>query len=165
MPKVSIDKTMDDIVSIQNQISGLTMLLNQKKQVMAKYFKATGKRSVENENCFVFISERTNIEYDMHALMQALPKELLKYFVETERTIVDYKGLSTFLKDHGISPKELKPYIHVKRSVNQAKLNSLYEHGKLDIKQLAGCYAAEVKRSIVLRMRNVEQEIPIKKEK
>ena len=34
--KVNIDKTMSDIVSLQNQITGLQMLLDQKKNIMAK---------------------------------------------------------------------------------------------------------------------------------
>lgn len=40
--KVNIDKTMDDIVSISNQISGLKMLLDNKKHILSKYFENPG---------------------------------------------------------------------------------------------------------------------------
>ena len=163
--KVSLDKTMDDIVSIQNQINGLQLLLNQKKGVMAKYFDHTGNKSVSNSDCTVYVSERTNIDYDIAALKETLPKELFNAFVETEYTIADWKAFSALMKAKGVKASELTPFISVFRKVNQEKLSKLYEHGKLSLTDLNGCYEATVKKSIILKLKNTEREIPIKENK
>ena len=73
MAKISVDKIMDDIVHVQNQIDGLTMLLNQRKATMAQYFDKSGERSCSNDECTVYVQERTNINYDIQALKASLP--------------------------------------------------------------------------------------------
>lgn len=161
MAKVSVDQVMDDIVHIQNQINGLQLLLSEKKSTMAKYFDKTGERSASSDECTVFVQERTSIEYDIDALREVLPKEQFSSFVESTYTVYDWKALCRFLKDHGISPKELRPYISITRKVNQEKLSELYKRGVVKLTQLKGCYTASVKKSIVLKMKNIEREIPI----
>lgn len=161
MAKVSVDQTMDDIVHIQNQINGLQLLLNEKKSTMAKYFDKTGERTVSSDECTVYVQERTSIEYDIDALREILPKEQFSSFVESTYTVYDWKAFCRFLKDNGISPKELRPYISITREVNQNKLSELYKRGVIKLTQLKGCYTATVKKSVVLKMKNIEREIPI----
>ena len=96
--KVSIDKLMDDIVFIQNQIDGLGLLLVQKKQLMAKYFDATGKKSVSNEDCTVYVQERTTVNYDVEAILESIPKELTEKFVDKSYTVRDWKQFVAFMK-------------------------------------------------------------------
>ena len=164
MAKVSVDQVMDDIVHVQNQINGLTMLLNQKKATMAKYFDKTGERSASNDECTVYLQERTNIDYDIDALKQTLPRDQYDSFVVTEHSIDDWKGFCRLLKKHGLTSQEVRPFISIVRKVDQQKLNQMYEHGAITIQDLHGCYTATVKKSIVLKLKNTEREIPIKEE-
>ena len=161
---VSVDQVMDDIVHVQNQINGLTMLLNQKKATMAKYFDKSGERSASNDECTVYVQERTNIDYDIDALKQTLPRDQYDSFVVTEHSIDDWKGFCRLLKKHGLTSQEVRPFISIVRKVDQQKLNQMYEHGAITIQDLHGCYTATVKKSIVLKLKNTEREIPIKEE-
>ena len=161
---VSVDQVMDDIVHVQNQINGLTMLLNQKKATMAKYFDKSGERSASNDECTVYVQERTNIDYDIDALKQTLPRDKNDSFVITEKSIDDWKGFCRLLKKHGLTSQEVRPFISIVRKVDQQKLNQMYEHGAITIQDLHGCYTATVKKSIVLKLKNTEREIPIKEE-
>lgn len=164
MAKISVDQVMDDIVHVQNQINGLTMLLNQKKATMAKYFDKSGERSASNDECTVYVQERTNIDYDIDALKQTLPRDQYDSFVVTEHSIDDWKGFCRLLKKHGLTANEIRPFISIVRKVDQQKLNQMYEHGAITIQDLHGCYTATVKKSIVLKLKNTEREIPIKEE-
>ena len=164
MAKVSVDQVMDDIVHVQNQINGLTMLLNQKKATMARYFDKSGERSASNDDCTVYVQERTNIDYDIDALKQTLPRDQYDSFVVTEHSIDDWKGFCRLLKKHGLTAQEVRPFISIVRKVDQQKLNQMYEHGAITIQDLHGCYTATVKKSIVLKLKNTEREIPIKEE-
>ena len=164
MAKISVDQVMDDIVHVQNQINGLTMLLNQKKATMAKYFDKSGERSASNDECTVYVQERTNIDYDIDALKQTLPRDQYDSFVVTEHSIDDWKGFCSLLKKHGLTAQEVRPFISIVRKVDQQKLNQMYEHGAITIQDLHGCYTATVKKSIVLKLKNTEREIPIKEE-
>ena len=161
---VSVDQVMDDIVHVQNQINGLTMLLNQKKATMAKYFDKSGERSASNDDCTVYVQERTNIDYDIDALKQTLPRDQYDSFVVTEHSIDDWKGFCRLLKKHGLTSQEVRPFISIVRKVDQQKLNQMYEHGAITIQDLHGCYTATVNKSIVLKLKNTEREIPIKEE-
>lgn len=164
MAKISVDQVMDDIVHVQNQINGLTMLLNQKKATMARYFDKSGERSASNDDCTVYVQERTNIDYDIDALKQTLPRDQYDSFVVTEHSIDDWKGFCRLLKKHGLTAQEVRPFISIVRKVDQQKLNQMYEHGAITIQDLHGCYTATVKKSIVLKLKNTEREIPIKEE-
>ena len=164
MAKVSVDQVMNDIVHVQNQINGLTMLLNQKKATMAKYFDKSGERSASNDECTVYVQERTSIDYDIDALKQTLPRDQYDSFVVTEHSIDDWKGFCRLLKKHGLTSQEVRPFISIVRKVDQQKLNQMYEHGAITIQDLHGCYTATVKKSIVLKLKNTEMEIPIKEE-
>lgn len=159
--KVSIDKTMQDIVYIRNQIDGLTMLLNNKKSIMAKYFEKSGNRSIENDDCTVYVAERAKISYDVDKIQKSLPKDVYSQFIVNTRTISDWSNFGKLMKSKGITMDQLRPYISVKKEVNQKALDKLYERGKVDIRDLDGCYEAVVNKSIVLKMKDIERSIPI----
>lgn len=162
--KVNIDKTMSDIVSLQNQITGLQMLLDQKKNIMAKYFDKTGNRSVSNDDCTVFVQERTTINYDVEKIRNRLSKDKCEKFIESER-YVDSENWKTFvklMKKYNVPPIEMFKLMKTRRVVDQKKLSRMYENGEIELKELKGCYEASVKKSVVLKMKDVNKEIPIK---
>ena len=165
MPKISVDKLMQDIVYINNQLNGLKMLLNQKKKIMAKYFEASGHKSLTNDEATCYVTEKTNIEYDIEELQEHLSKDVLAQFIESDYRIKDWNKCVKFCKTKGLKAKELKPYIFVEKKVNQEKLTKLYEKGVVEPAELQGCYTCTVKKSIALRMKNVDRVIPITKPK
>ena len=162
--KVNIDKTMSDIVSLQNQITGLQMLLDQKKNIMAKYFDKTGNRSVSNDDCTVFVQERTTINYDVEKIRNRLSKDKCEKFIESEG-YVDSENWKTFvrlMKKYNVPPIEMFKSMKTRRVVDQKKLSRMYENGEIELKELKGCYEASVKKSVVLKMKDVNKEITIK---
>ena len=165
MAKISLDKTMQDIVSLNNQIAGLKMLLQHKKDQMAKYFTVTGQKSVANDECTVYVQERTKIEYDVDAILDAIGKEEAKRFVDWSYSIPDFKRFALFLKSNGITPKDVRPFLSVTKEVNQDKLTKLYEQGEITLEDLEGCYTASVTKSVALRMNKIEKELSITKKK
>lgn len=161
MSKVNIDKVMDECVSIQNQINGLNLLLVNKKQTLAKYFETTGKRQISNDDCVVSVQERTTVDYDIEALSEKLPDEILSKIIEKRYEIIDWDKFVKFLKSYGIKSSAIRPHISVTKSVNKENLSVLYERKKLSIKDIEGCYNAKVTKSVVLRLKNAKQEINI----
>lgn len=157
--KISVDKLMDEIVYTQNQIDGLNMLLMQKKQTMAKYFEQSGKSSVSNDECTVYVQERTTVDYDIDAILETLDKELSDQFVDKSYKVTDWARFVSFMKDRGISGKEIKKFFLVEKKIDKEKLGKLYEHGIVSIEDLQGCYEAKVTKSVALRLKNAKREI------
>lgn len=162
--KVNIDKTMDDIVSISNQISGLKMLLDNKKHILSKYFEKSGERSLSNQDCTVYVQERTTINYDVEKITQKLGKNKASAFIDKEYKVIDWDRFVPLMKKHGITPDVLRAYISVEKKVNDKKLSKLYERGIVSLTDLEGCYDATVNKSVALRLKDANREIPIAKE-
>lgn len=164
VPKVDIDKLMDDVVSINNQLNGLKLLLDNKKALLAKYFESTGEKQLSNEECTVYVREKANITYDIDKVQNKVGDKA-KMFIDKEYTVPDWDGFVKLCKLHNISPAQLRPYISVKKSVDEKKLAKLYERGIVAISDLEGCYDATITKSVALRMKNVEREFPLKESK
>ena len=159
--KVSVDKVLNDIVYLRNQIDGLSLLLTQKKQKVAKYFEFSGKSKISNDDVVVYTQENTKVNYDVHALMDTLPEGLWAQFIETTYEIPDFKKFVSLCKQHGITGKELRPYIHVARSVNNRKLSDLYEKKQLELADIEGCYEATVTKSVAIRLKDTNESIQL----
>lgn len=162
MSKINMSQLMDEVVHINNQIQGLQLLLQNKKSIIAKYFQKTGNKNINGDEATAFQQERTKVEYDVPMILATLPKDLTSQFIDKSYSIYDWKAFVQFCKSKGINPKELKQFISVSSSVNQQKLNNLYERGKITLKDLEGCYEATVTKSVVIRFKNIEKEIPVR---
>ena len=160
--KISINDTMNDIVCLKNQIAGLNMLLEQKKSIMAKYFDKTGNRTISNDDCTVYVAERTNIEYDINKLKKKLQPHILNKFIVTQREITDWKEFCRVMRKYNVGNIELKDTIKKKEVVDQKELTKLYERGEITLDDIKGCYTASVKKSIVLKMNDINNELTIK---
>lgn len=163
--KVNLNQLMQDIVYISNQQAGLKMLLDQKKAIVAKYFQQTGEKQLSNDEATLFVQERTDIKYDIPAILKRLPKKLTSQFISRTYTIPDWPAFAAWLKLHDLSPDEVKSFISVEKQVDQARLSKLYEKGYISLSDLDGCYEATNRQSVCLRMKNVDQEIHISRGK
>lgn len=165
MPKISLSKVMDDVVHIQNQINGLTMLLSDRKAILARYFDKSGERQLSNDDCVVYVQERVNVKYDIDALKEVLPIEVFQDVVQIERKVKDWRKIVRFLRSKGFTKDDIRDFkamFDVTKSVDQAKLSKYHEIGEVSMKDLKGCYDASVKKSVVLKMKNTDTEIPVK---
>ena len=156
-----MQQLMDDVVHINNQIKGLQMLLDSKKSTIAKYFQKSGNRRIDGDEAIAYQQEKVNIEYDVEMIQATLDKSVSSQFIDKTYEVNDWKAFAQFCKSKGIKPAELRRFVSVKSKVNQQNLNRLYEHGVIELKDLEGCYEATVTKSVVLRFKNIEKEIPI----
>ena len=159
MPKVNIDKVMDDCVSIKNQIDGLNLLLIQRKQTLAKYFESSGKKQLSNDDCVISVAEKAKIEYDVDALQEKLPQDISSQIIEKHYEISDWPRFVKFMKSKGISGSELRPFVSIQKQVDEKAISRLYDEHKLTLTDMDGCYTAKVTKSVVLRLKNARQEI------
>lgn len=161
MSKINLNQLMDDIVHINNQLTGLNLLLKNKKHILSKYFVASGNRRLDGDEITAYEQTRTTIEYDVPKIIATLDKELTSQFIDKTYSIVDWESFVKFCKSKGIKPAELRKYIRVTSTVNQKKLNLLYDKNKVTLNDLKGCYEANVTKSVALKFKNIEGEIPI----
>lgn len=161
MAKIDLNKLMEDIVSINNQVQGLNMLLANKKHILAKYFQKSGNRSIRSENVTCYQQDRTKITYDIPAIKRSLPKDKYKMFINEKHYVMDWEGFVRMCKSYGIKPAELRPFISVESEVDQEKLKKLYDKKVIGIEDLEGCYDATVTSSVALKFNNVDRTIPM----
>lgn len=161
MSKINMQQLMDDVVHINNQIKGLQMLLDSKRSTIAKYFQKSGNRRIDGDEVVAYQQEKVNIDYDVEMIQATIDKDICLQFIDKSYEVNDWKSFVNFCKSKNIKPAELRRFISVKSKVNQQKLNKLYERGIIELKDLEGCYDATVTKSVVLRFKNIEKEIPI----
>ena len=66
------------------------------------------------------------------------------------------------MKKHGVTMLDLKNSLSKKEVVDQKELTKLYERGDISLDDIKGCYVASVKKSIVLKMNDINNELTIK---
>lgn len=161
--KISVERTMDEIVSLTNQINGLKTLLANRKALIAKYFEKTGETNLSSDECTIYVQERTNIDYDIDAIITRLPKEKSERFVERTYKIKDWNRFVLLCKQYGLPASKVKQYINIEKQINETNLKNMYDKGLISLDELKGCYQATINKSIALRMKNINKEIQIKK--
>lgn len=88
-----------------------------------------------------------SVVYDAKAVLERAGKSTGKALVNKTYTVNDMDGLIKLLKSHGVSPKDFKRFINVEMSVNEARLEQLYETGAISMEDLDGCYSVKENKS------------------
>lgn len=83
---------------------------------------------------------RKKITWDLEALKKKLSKEKFMTVVNKEYTVVDMPGLVKYLKTCGVDAKKFKKFINVSETLDETKLDTMYETGKLKQEEIRGCY-------------------------
>ena len=83
---------------------------------------------------------RKKITWDLEALRKKLSKEKFTTVVNKEYTVVDMPGLVKYLKTCGVDAKKFKKFINVSETLDETKLDTMYETGKLKQEEIRGCY-------------------------
>lgn len=84
------------------------------------------------------------ITWLLDKLKQKLNKDTYKDLVDKTYTISDMQGLIKYLKSCGVDAKKFKKYIEVEEQLNETNLNTYYETGALDKKDIEGCYTVKM---------------------
>lgn len=84
---------------------------------------------------------RKKIAWDLEALRKKLSKEKFTTVVNKEYTVIDMPGLVKYLKTCGVDAKKFKKFINVSETLDETKLDTMYETGKLKQEEIRGCYA------------------------
>lgn len=83
---------------------------------------------------------RKKITWDLEALRKKLSKEKFITVVNKEYTVIDMPGLVKYLKTCGVDAKKFKKFINVSETLDETKLDTIYETGKLKQEEIRGCY-------------------------
>lgn len=83
------------------------------------------------------------INWIVERLKERLPKKVLCEVLDKTYTVNDMSGLIEYLKTCNVDPKRFKSFIDVSESINQDKLNWLYDTGHIKSKDLKDCYTVE----------------------
>lgn len=83
---------------------------------------------------------RKKITWDLEALKKKLSKEKFITVVNKEYTVIDMPGLVKYLKTCGVDAKKFKKFINVSETLDETKLDTMYETGKLKQEEIRGCY-------------------------
>lgn len=159
--KISLDELMNDVLYLSNQIKGLNLLMEQKKLLCKEYFQKSGQRSISNDQLTIYTQERTKVNYDMDSIMEKLPKDNWKRFIEYEVEITDKKALLRLLKEYNVPKQVYNKCLLIYKKVNEEKLSKLYDSGEVSVEDLEGCYTADTKLSIALKVKNTNAEISV----
>lgn len=87
---------------------------------------------------------RKTITWDLEALRKKLSKEKFTTVVNKEYTVIDMPGLVKYLKTCGVDAKKFKKFINVSETLDETKLDIMYETGKLKQEEIRGCYTVGV---------------------
>lgn len=162
--KENINQILDDIVHLNNQLNGLELLIKSKKQKVREYFEDSGESTIKNPEVSAFVTTRTNITYDIQAIKEKLDKDLYKQFVDRTHSL-DLKAFKRICLVMNIDYKKFRKAIKVSETVNEEKLNKLYDIGEITLKDLDGCYDAKVSKSVSFRFfKSKEAAFDVKKE-
>lgn len=87
--------------------------------------------------------QKSSIEFNEDKLEKALGKELSKQVITKKYEITDIDALINYLKGCNVDPKVFKSFLNVSKLVDENELDKLEELGKIDLKQIEGCYTVK----------------------
>lgn len=121
-------------------------------------FKAfSGRFSKEPKSLECKMVTPVSVEFIPEQLEKKLGKELAKEFVDREVVIENWEEFMEYMKELGASPKEVKKFISVRKTVNKKALENAEKLGKVSVEDLKGCYKT-TKKSSYLKISEVEED-------
>lgn len=87
---------------------------------------------------------RKKVTWNIEELKKKLSKEKFATVVNKEYTVIDMPGLVKYLKSCGVDPKKFKKFISVSETLDETKLDTMYETGKLKQEEIRGCYTVGI---------------------
>lgn len=127
------------------------------KQKAWRYMQTFGHKNldVEQNNMTIRLQSivRASISYDIDVVKKVLPKNILNEVISKKYVVSDIETLKDVMKQYGVPANILKSCLEITESVDNKRMDQLYEHGHISIKQLEGSYT--IKESITLRIKEL----------
>lgn len=80
----------------------------------------------------------------LEKIKKKLDKKIYNKIVDKTYTINNMPGLIEHLRSCGVDPKRFKTFVDVDEQINEQKLNTCYDTGKIKKSELEGCYKVEI---------------------
>lgn len=96
------------------------------------------------------ICERKNVSYNLQKAKEILGAKC-KSFVNKKYDVSDFEKLKQLAKEHGISLNDFKSCFSISESVDNKKLEQMYQVGDVDIDDVQGFMEVEIKQYVALR--------------
>jgi hypothetical protein len=137
-----LEKKIDEIFTKKKETSYSFCCQNRDSDI---YYKAT-------------LVQPKKIEWNMDVLQQVLNKKIFNQICNKKYTIIDYEGLTNYLKTVGADPKVFKNFISCEKTMNDKMLNQLSELGEITEKDLEGCYTVTNREQYVKITTSTEED-------
>lgn len=163
--KPDINEVVRSIFTAEQEIKAHEESIKKNKELLRRYFDNNPEIteiSVAMENYEVSgdlrmlsakIAERVSISYDPDMIMKKLDKEICVELISKSYSISDISGLISLMKKYGVKPDEFKKYLIISKSVNVDRLKNLFAIGDVTLKDLAGCYVANISKSVSVKVK------------
>lgn len=158
----SIEKILEDVEYLNNQINGLNVLLEEKKEYIKQYLDKNNIRNVTNENVTAYYTERTKVDYDIPKAKDILDPKLKKLIIKNTYTLNNFDEFKDVCKKYDVPAKEVKNMFNVETYIDQDALSKLYDSGKIDINTISEFTSTKTTKSLGLRFNNEKATLPVK---
>lgn len=145
--RLSLDSAQQEIIHAYNcekQAGELLLESDEHKQRVLNYIVNSGIKHLDVELADLIIrcqtTNRTKITYFIDKIKQKFSKEIVNEVIDKKYIVSDIDKLKSVMKQYGVPPQVLKDCLLVTESVNNHRIDELFEQGHIDIKKLKGCY-------------------------
>lgn len=86
--------------------------------------------------------QRNKIKWNEKKLLKKLKfnKKIINEVFSKTYTIIDMKGLISYLKECDVDPEIFKSFLDINIKVNEDVINNLYDLGKINLEDISDCY-------------------------
>lgn len=134
------------------EIKSIKKSLDDDKKKVIFYMNKTGKESIKSDFGSVYSIVKINIEYDAKAIMKCLSKEYTDEIIKKSYS-VDISKLKQLFKKYDVPLEKLKEVVSIERTVDEVKLNKLYDSGEISLEDLDGCFKTHETKSYGFRFK------------
>lgn len=141
--KSKFDKIKDKFTDIKSKF----------EEFMLEYFllfppKSDNTINVETNNKQYSITkvEKQTISWNANMLKKVLPNKYLDKIIKKHYTIINIDGMIKLMKKYNVPITDFNKYISIEESVDEHKLDNLYELGEISMKDVDGCYIVRMQK-------------------
>lgn len=148
---INYAQIVDEMYSLKMQKAVIEDEYEKRRAIIAKAFDSLSVgQTIASDEHIASCRKTLKIEYDLEKLEKRLSKEVLEQIIDKKIIIADLTGLITTMKMAGLAPGELKTRIKIEKEVNKESIKALFDMEQLDIKELEGCYYAQIQKTIII---------------
>lgn len=126
------------------------------------YFELKGDNASErinltNNSVIVSQVRKVDIQWDLSKLKKTLSKQTYKEVINKSYEIIDFKGLSKYLKEFGVDPEVFRTFLSVSEKVDEKTLDQKEQLGEVNFEELKNnkCFSTICQKSYYqLRIKN-----------